>query len=79
LTAAKFKPLIASMSGFALSNVANMFILMILYDFGLLPAQLRYIIVYIRKVENCVHIAERCAPLKISGGAKDFVLQALQF
>jgi hypothetical protein len=35
----KFKPLIFSMSGFALSCTANMFILMILYDFCLLPAQ----------------------------------------
>jgi hypothetical protein len=32
LTAAKFKPLILSMSGFALSYAANMFIFMILYD-----------------------------------------------
>jgi hypothetical protein len=29
LTAAKFKPLIFSMSGFALSNIANIFIVMI--------------------------------------------------
>jgi hypothetical protein len=33
LTAAKFKPLIFSMSGFALSYAGKMFILMILYDF----------------------------------------------
>jgi hypothetical protein len=32
LTAAKFKPLIFSVSGFALSNVANIFIFMILDD-----------------------------------------------
>jgi hypothetical protein len=38
MTTTKFKPLIFSMSGFALSYTANMFILMILYDFCLLPA-----------------------------------------
>jgi hypothetical protein len=32
LTTAKFKPLIFSVSGFALSYAANMFVLMILYD-----------------------------------------------
>jgi hypothetical protein len=36
LTAAKFKPLIFTVSGFALSNVANICIFMILYDFCLL-------------------------------------------
>jgi hypothetical protein len=36
LTAGKFKPLIFPVSGFALSNVANIFIFMILYDFFLL-------------------------------------------
>jgi hypothetical protein len=62
---AKFEHLIFSMSGIALSCTANMFILMILYDFWLLPT----IIVYIRKVESRVQIAERCAP-KFSGGWK---------
>jgi hypothetical protein len=38
LTTAKFKPLIFSMPGFTLSYTSNMFILMILYDFRLLPA-----------------------------------------
>jgi hypothetical protein len=33
MTAGKFKPLIFSVSGFALSNVANIFIFMILDDF----------------------------------------------
>jgi hypothetical protein len=33
MTAAKLKPLIFSVSGFALSNVANIFIFMILDDF----------------------------------------------
>jgi hypothetical protein len=37
LTASKFKPLVFSLSGFALSYTANIFIHMILYDFCLLP------------------------------------------
>jgi hypothetical protein len=60
------KPLKISMSGFALSYTANMFILVILFDFCLLPAQLYYIIVYIREVESRVQIVDRCAPWKIS-------------
>jgi hypothetical protein len=53
LTTAKFKPLIFPMSRFALSYTMNIFILMILFDFCLSPAQFCYkrIIVYIRKVE----------------------------
>jgi hypothetical protein len=42
LTATKFKPLIFSTSGFASSYTANVFILMILYDFCLLPAKFCY-------------------------------------
>jgi hypothetical protein len=67
--------------GFAkhiLSYVANMSILMILYDFCLLPAQFCHIIVYIWKVESHVQIADRCAPWKISSGAET-VLKALAF
>jgi hypothetical protein len=37
LTAAKLKPLVFSFPGFALSNIANICILMILNDFCLLP------------------------------------------
>jgi hypothetical protein len=37
-TATKFRPLIFSVSGFALSYTENIFILMIFYDFCLLPA-----------------------------------------
>jgi hypothetical protein len=77
LTAAKFKPHIFPMSGFALSYAANIFILMILYDFCLLPAQFCYIIIYIRNVESRVQIADLCAPLKISSGVENLVLQAL--
>jgi hypothetical protein len=79
LTATQFKPLIFSMSGFVLSYTANKFILMILYDFCLLPAQFCYIIVYIGKVERRMKIANRCAPWKISSGAENIVLHALQF
>jgi hypothetical protein len=54
LTTAKFKSLILSMSGFALSYTMNMSILLILYDFCLLPAQFYYIILYIGKVKSRV-------------------------
>jgi hypothetical protein len=60
LTIAKFKPLLFSMSGFALSYTATMFILTILYDFCLSLAQFRYIIVYIRKVGSRMQIALDC-------------------
>jgi hypothetical protein len=58
-----------------------MFILMILYDLCSLPAQFSYtcIIIYIWKVESHVQIAYWCAPLKISCGAENRILQALQF
>jgi hypothetical protein len=65
LTTAKFKPLIFSVSGFALSYTADMFILMILYDLCLLPAQFCYIIVYIRKVKSYVQIADRCLAMDV--------------
>jgi hypothetical protein len=56
-----------------------MFILMILFDFCLSPEHFCYIIVYIRKVESCVQIAEQCAPWKIRSGTQNLVLHALQF
>jgi hypothetical protein len=62
LTTGKFMPLVFSMSSFVLSYTANTFILMILCDFCLLPAQFCYIIVYIRKVESRMKITDRCAP-----------------
>jgi hypothetical protein len=49
-TTTKFKTLIFSMSGFAFSYTMNMFILMILCDLCLFPAQFCYIIIYILKV-----------------------------
>jgi hypothetical protein len=48
LTTAKFKPLVFSTSGFDLSSIMNMFILMILYGFCLLPAQFFLC--------NCIHM-----------------------
>jgi hypothetical protein len=57
LTTPKFKPLIFFISGFALTYAPNMFMLTILYDFCLLPAQFCFMIVYIWKVENRVQIA----------------------
>jgi hypothetical protein len=54
VTTATYNSLMLSISGFALSYIANMFILMILYDFCLLPVQFCYIIVYIPKVESRV-------------------------
>jgi hypothetical protein len=70
LTTAKFKLLIFSTSGFTLSHATNIFVLMILCDFCLLPGQFYHTIVYIRKVENRVQIGDRCAPWKISNCAK---------
>jgi hypothetical protein len=79
LTTTKFKPPIFSMSGFALSCATNIFMLMTLYDFCLLPAQFCYIIIYTRKVEIHVQVMDWCAPWKISNGAETLELQALQF
>jgi hypothetical protein len=67
------------MLGFAFSYATNMFTPMILYDFCLSLAQLCYIIVYIWKAESHVQIADLCAPWKISSGAENIVLWALQF
>jgi hypothetical protein len=67
------------MSGFALSYAVNMFIIIILYAFCLLPAQFYYIIVYKWKVESSVQTADWYASWKISNGAENLVLQALQF
>jgi hypothetical protein len=79
LTTAKFKPFIFAMSGFDLCYTANMFVLMILYDFCLLSAQFCYIIIYILKVENRLQIADQCALWKISNGAENLVFSASKF
>jgi hypothetical protein len=52
MTAAKFNPLIFSVSGFALSNAANISIFMILYGFCLLPAWVCHVIINIRNLES---------------------------
>jgi ABC-type transport system involved in Fe-S cluster assembly fused permease/ATPase subunit len=78
LTTVEFKPILFSISGFALSYAVNIFILMILYDFYFSHAQFCCIIVYVRKVESRVQIADRCAPRKISSGVQNLVLHALQ-
>jgi hypothetical protein len=74
LTTAEFKSLIFSVSGIAVSYTANIFILVILYDFRLLPAQFCYLIVYIRKVQSRVQIPYRYAPWEISSGAENLVV-----
>jgi hypothetical protein len=79
LTAAKLKPLTFSMSGFTFSNDENICIFMILYDLCLLPAQFHYVIINTRYLESHVQLADRCAPWKITSGAENLVLQALQF
>jgi hypothetical protein len=60
--------------GSTMSYAANMVILMILYDFCLLPAQFYNIIVYAWKVESRVQIADQCALWKISNGAENHFL-----
>jgi hypothetical protein len=63
----------------SLFYTTNMFILMILYDFCLSPAQFCYIIVHIQKVESSVQIVDRCIPWKIYNGAQNLALHTLQF
>jgi hypothetical protein len=56
--------------GFALSDKANIFVFMILYDFGLLPACFCYIILNVRNFESHLHIADRCTLRKTANGGK---------
>jgi hypothetical protein len=61
LTAAKFKPLAFSVPGFALSNIANISIFMILYDFSGHP------VLYTAKTANrVVSIWEESRQIKLS-------------
>jgi hypothetical protein len=78
MTASKFKPLIFSVSGFALSNIANIFILMILDDFCLLPASFCCVIVNVRNLESHMQIADRRAPREFANCAENHILQAQQ-
>jgi hypothetical protein len=75
LDAAKFRPPIFSVLGFAFSNVTNVCIFMILYDLCLLPAQFHYVTVNIRYLKSHVQLTDQCAPWKFSNGAD---MQALQ-
>jgi hypothetical protein len=69
MTASKFKHLsVFSVSGFALSNITNNCIFMILDDFCLLPAWFCYVIINVRYMENLMHIVNRCALRKIANG-----------
>jgi hypothetical protein len=79
MTAAKFKPLIFPVLGFSLSNIANIFILMILNDFWLLPALFCYLIINVRNLESHMHITNQYAPQETANSAENLILQALQF
>jgi hypothetical protein len=70
---------IFSVSGFALPLCCAMYILMILYLLCLLPVQFCYIIVYIRKIESHVQIADGCAPWKVSSDAEDLFCRSCHF
>jgi hypothetical protein len=79
MTAAKFKRFMFSVWGYALSNIAYIFILMILNDSWLSSVWLYYVILNIRNVESLMHIADRYARREIANGAESLLLQALQF
>jgi hypothetical protein len=77
MTAAKFKLFVFPVSGFALSNRANIFVFMILYDFCMMPAWFCYIIVNLRNLESHMQIADRYAPRKTANGANNLVHSSL--
>jgi hypothetical protein len=79
MTLAKFKPFIYSVLSFALSNVENIFIFLILDDFCLLPATFFYAILEVWNLASHMHIADRCVSWEIADGAENSILQALQF
>jgi hypothetical protein len=76
MTAAKFKPLIFSVSGFALSNVANILIFMILDEFCLLSAWFCYVIINVWYMKSLMHISNRFAFRKIANCAENLILQS---
>lgn len=80
LTATKFMSLIFSVSGFTLSYVANMVILLVLYDLCLLPVYFCYIIIHMQvwEIDSHVKIAAWWTPWKISDGEENLVFQVLQ-
>jgi hypothetical protein len=67
------------MVGLALSNIANIFIFMILDDFCLLPAWFCHVIIDLQNLESHMHTVDRCTPLKIDNSVENLILQALQF
>jgi hypothetical protein len=67
------------MFGLAVSQAANVFILMTLYHLCLLAAQICFIIRYVQKVESCSQIADHCAPWNISNGMEKLILQLKRF
>jgi hypothetical protein len=66
--------IVSSMSGFASSYAANMFTLIILYDFCFLPAYIYDTILHARKVESRMQSADQCAPWKLSSVEENLVL-----
>jgi len=52
LTATKFQPFKFPVLGFPLAYVSNIYIIMILYDFRLLPACFCYIILNVRNFKS---------------------------
>jgi hypothetical protein len=77
LTSAKFEPHIFSVMGFALSSISNIWIMMISYDFCVLPPWFCYEIVNVWSFEKHVQIADQCAPWKSATGVENLVLHAL--
>jgi hypothetical protein len=75
----KFKPLIFSVWGFVLSNIAYIFIFMIMNYFCSSSTQFCYVIVNVRHLESYMHISNRCVPWKIAIGAENPVFYSLQF
>jgi hypothetical protein len=72
MATAKIKPLIFSVSVFAFAYSANIFLLIILYELCLLPAQFCYtrINVLSWEAESLVQIADWRAPWKFSNRAE---------
>jgi hypothetical protein len=78
MTAAKFNLLIFSVLGFALSNVTNIFIFLILDGFCLLTAWFCYAIISVRHLGSLVHIANRRSRSHITTDGQ-FVLASSSF
>jgi hypothetical protein len=77
MTTAKFNPLIFSVWDFTLSNIAYIFIFMIMNDFCSSPALFCYVIVNVWNLESYMHISNCGVPWKLADGANNPVLQVL--